>query len=486
MKNFGLKIACVFIILMYCLAPLSALDLNQDDNNKYIEHDTGDSSIDTKDVDVADEQNDGHDKNLDDADGVDSKDVDTGSSDVKNEDVKKAAEDKNLEMDRGLSPQLSIKVNDVNVGEKATAEIHAVHSFSGTVLVYLKGSPIPYAVSVKNGYGKVTFKESLPTGTYTATAKYCGGLIYKADQSSTSFKVSKFDPNLSIKVADVNVGEKATAEISADESFSGTVYVYLKGSPLVHSVYVKNGYGKVTFSKALPAGVYTATVKYAGSCKYEADQSSTTFNVNKFDPNLSIKVDNINVGEKATVEISADKAFTGYVDVSFHGDLMPHKVFVENGFAKATIDEDLDAGVYTASVKYAGGKRFNPGEASTSFTVKADPNLSIKVDDITEGQKAVVVVTANETMNGEANIKLNHSNAVYPISIENGYATVTIDDDLAVGDYLATVTYFGDDTFKAGESSTTFNVKEKAPELIDPKLNIKVKNIVTETKQPSL
>ena len=61
MKNFSLKIACVFIILMYCLAPLSAFDLNQDDNNKYIEHDTGDSSIDTKDVDVADEQNDGED-----------------------------------------------------------------------------------------------------------------------------------------------------------------------------------------------------------------------------------------------------------------------------------------------------------------------------------------------------------------------------------------------------------------------------------------
>ena len=477
MKNFSLKIACVFIILMYCLAPLSALDLNQDDNNKYIEHDTGDSSINTKDVDVADEQNDGHDKNLDDADGVDSKDVDTGSSDVNNEDVKKAAEDKNLEMDRGLSPELSIKVNDVNVGEKATAEIHAVHSFSGTVLVYLKGSVLPYAVTVKNGYGKVTFKESLPAGTYTATAKYSGGLIYKADQSSTSFKVGKFNPNLSIKVADVNVGEKATAEINADHSFSGTVYVYLKGSLMPYAVYVHNGYGKVTFSKALPAGTYTATVKYAGDCKYEADQSSTTFNVNKFDPNLSINVDNINFGEKATVEISADKAFTGYVDVSFHGDLMPHKVFVENGFAKATIDEDLDAGVYTASVKYAGDKRFNPGEASTSFTVKADPNLSIKVDDITEGQKAVVVVTANETVNGEANIKLNHSNAVYPINIENGYATVTIDDDLAPGDYLATVTYFGDDTFKAGESSTTFNVKEKAPELIDPKLNIKVSNI---------
>ena len=56
MEDFGLKIACVFIILMYCLAPLSAFDLNQDDNDKCIEHDTKDSSINTKDVDVADKQ----------------------------------------------------------------------------------------------------------------------------------------------------------------------------------------------------------------------------------------------------------------------------------------------------------------------------------------------------------------------------------------------------------------------------------------------
>ena len=565
MKNLGLKLACVFIILMYCLAPLSAFDLNQDDNNKCIEHDTGDSSINTKDVDVADEQNDGHNKKIDDADGVDSKDVDTGSTDIKKEDSKKATkDDKNVEIGR-VSPNLSINVNDVHIGEKATAEIYADHSFSGIVLVYLKGSVLPYTVSVNKGYGKVTFKESLPVGTYTATAIYAGDLKYKADQSTTSFKVSKYDPNLSIKVADVNIGEKATAEISADKSFSGIVEVYLKGSPLPYSVYVKNGHGKVTFKNSLPAGTYTAKVKFAGDKKFapseastsfkvnkldpklrisvddiyvdekataviSADHSfsgtvyvylkgysspysvyvknghgkvtfrnslpagthiakvkfagdkkfapseaSTSFKVNKLDPNLSINVADINVGEKATVEISADNEFTGYVDVSFHGDLMPHKVYVRYGYAKVTVDEDLIAGNYTARVKFAGDNKFTAGEASTTFSVnKVDPNLSIKVDNITQGQKAVVVVTANETVNGEANIKLNHSNAVYPINIVNGYASFTIDDDLAPGDYLATVSYYGDDTFTAGESSTTFNVKE----LIDPKLNIKVNNVV--------
>ena len=389
MKNFGLKIACVFIILMYCLAPLSALDLNQDDNNKYIEHDTGDRGIDTKDVDVASEQKDRQDKSLDDADSVETKDLDTNSVKGKNQDVEKSTEDKSLQ-------------------------------------------------------------------------------------------IEKRSPKLTIHIRNIHIGERATAEITADKSFKGTVNVYLKDSPLQYSVYVKNGYGKVSFKKPLPAGRYTATVKYAGNYKYQADKSLTTFYVNKFDPNLSIKVDDITEGQKATVKISANKAFTGYVYVSFHGDLMPQKVFVKKGYAKVTLDEKLNVGTYTATVKYTGDRKFNPSEDSTRFTVKAkiDPNLSIKVDDITEGQKAVVVVTANETVNGEANIKLNHSNAVYPINIVDGYATVTLDDDLAPGDYLATVSFLGDDTFNASESSTTFNVKEKTPELIDPDLNIKVTNIV--------
>ena len=68
MKNFSLKIACIFIILMYCLAPLSALDLNQDDNNKYINQDTDDSDIAVKDVNVTKETTDEKSKNVDAAD----------------------------------------------------------------------------------------------------------------------------------------------------------------------------------------------------------------------------------------------------------------------------------------------------------------------------------------------------------------------------------------------------------------------------------
>ncbi|WP_458452998.1 peptidoglycan-binding protein [Methanobrevibacter sp.] len=461
---------------MYCLAPLSALDLTQDDNNKYIGHDNGDSSINTKDVDVAKEQNDRQNKKLD--DGNSAKEVDTDSIDnnnqdnvksdnVKSENVKsdnvKAADDNGMEIGRA-NPKLTINVNDVQIGQKATAEIHAVKSFSGTVYVYLDNSYVPKPVSVKNGYGKVTLNE-LPAGKYSATVKYYGGLKYKADQSSTTFKVSKFNPNLKIDVDDVNIGEKATAKITADKSFSGIVHVYLEGSPLAYDVYIKNGYGQVSFKK-LSTGTYTATVKYAGSIKYEADKSSTTFSVNKFNPNLKINVDDIDYGEKATVKITADKSFSGTVYVSFHGDLMPHKVYVKNGYGKLTIDEKLAAGKYSATVKFAGDKKFSPSQDSTRFTVhRLNPNLSIHVDDLKVGKNEIVTLKADKDFSGYIYVSFHGDLKPHKIYMKNGYAQWSFEEYLAAGKYVATAKFNGDEKFKPCQASTTFTVSKYNPNL---------------------
>ena len=61
MKNAYFKFACIFIIAMFCLAPLGAVDLNQNDNNtKYINQDDKENNIfiddaNATDVDVKDD-----------------------------------------------------------------------------------------------------------------------------------------------------------------------------------------------------------------------------------------------------------------------------------------------------------------------------------------------------------------------------------------------------------------------------------------------
>ena len=156
---------------------------------------------------------------------------------------------------------------------------------------------------------------------------------------------------------------------------------------------------------------------------------------------------------------------------------------IVDGSGSVTIDEDLAPGDYLATVRFVGDDTFMASDNSTTFKVNekavpelVDPNLSISVADIDEGEKAVAIVSANETLNGEARVYLNGSNAVYPVSIVDGSGSVTIDDDLAPGEYLATARFLGDDTFKLAENSTAFKVNNKSDEKADPKLNIMVDN----------
>lgn len=60
MRNLSLRLACVFIILIFLLAPLGAVDFNQDNNTKYINQDdetniaTEDANVTVDDVDDVD------------------------------------------------------------------------------------------------------------------------------------------------------------------------------------------------------------------------------------------------------------------------------------------------------------------------------------------------------------------------------------------------------------------------------------------------
>lgn len=51
MNKLSLKFFGIFIILIFCLSPLAAMDLNQDDNNKYINQSMDMSNIGFEDAD---------------------------------------------------------------------------------------------------------------------------------------------------------------------------------------------------------------------------------------------------------------------------------------------------------------------------------------------------------------------------------------------------------------------------------------------------
>lgn len=128
-----------------------------------------------------------------------------------------------------------------------------------------------------------------------------------------------------------------------------------------------------------------------------------------------------------------------------------------------TIDNITNANITDDSPKYVDAKTIenqnSKNETECNNLEKIDPNLSIEVPDITTGEKAYAIVRANSSINENVKVKLNNSDTTYTLKLTDGFRIAELGNQNA-GDYLATVSYDGNDKFEVIEASTTFTVKE--------------------------
>ena len=491
MKDFGLKFVSVFIILMFCLVPLSAADLNaEDNNNKYDNNNIDNLDVDDVNITVDDSESknemvvdDSSSEMTSDAGGQKTNDdIDSSLNVNKTSESSNDTDEENLSLNVGdkYDPDLRIKVRGIVQGQTPVAELTANSTFNGKVCIKLKGSSYIHYAYIVNGSNNYTLDsmDNLKPGNYTVTVTYDGDAMFKESESSTTFTVYYADPNLNIKVNDIVQGQRAVAEITADSRFRCYMTLKINPSGITCQVPIINGHGKYIIDKDLLPGNYTATVSYNGDEVFKPSESSTTFTVSpeKVDPKLGIKVNDIVRGQRAVAEVTANSSLNGQALVKVNGSERSYRVDIVNGSGNVTIDEDLLLGNHTVTVAYDGDAMFKESESSTTFTVspeKVDPNLRIKVNDIVLGQKPVVEITADSSLNGPVRVKVNGSKYTYSLVVVNGSKKYTLFDDLKPGTYTATASYEGDDVFKPSESSTTFTVAK-----VDPKLNIKVRDVV--------
>ena len=82
-----------------------------------------------------------------------------------------------------------------------------------------------------------------------------------------------------------------------------------------YSVVVINGKGNVSADK-LPAGLYNFSATWAGNDNYNGTNISGGFKINKIDSTIAINVEDIKVGENATIIVNLDSDATGNVTIT--------------------------------------------------------------------------------------------------------------------------------------------------------------------------
>ena len=429
MKSLRYKLACVFIILIFCLAPLGAIDL--DNNTKYINQDDNGSDISVDDVNVT---------------------VDDDNQ-SKETDTEKATDNETDGLKTEYDP-LEVHIDDVYVGDPAVVEVHADKSIHSLMVAWQDQWTY---IEVHDGYASMTI-DDLDCGNYVVD-------VYsdKSSQMKTAgFTVMPIrDSNLNVQVKDILGGEKAVAEVHTHDEYTGEVTLTLDGSE-TKTVKIEKGYGKVVFDSFLKPGNHNVVASASACHSFNASEKKASFSVSK-KPFLDVEVSETFENDPINIKVNTAEDHNGFCLCFLndgHSSNLLTGIF-ENGTYVGTFPSTYPAGNYSMRVQAIDYGNYELSEKQFDFTIKKkgkdDPNLSIEAKDIDAGEKVVAEVHADKGFTGNATVNLE--NETKTINIKDGYAKVSFDDELMPGEHKLQLSSQETDIYKASQISGTCKVR---------------------------
>ena len=365
MKKSSLRFVCLFIILIFCLAPLSAIDLNQDNNTKHISQDDDESDISVNELNISAE-NDEETYDADVACGIDNETQNMNSSNsvdgeiAADENVEEINENDNL---TGVYEPITIHVDDIMEGETAFIEIQTEDFINAGVYVSCHGKST--FLWLNHGYASMTISGLAP-GTYKVEVSGQDTPL----KNSTSFSVKRsVDPNLSLQVKDIMAGEMEMVEVHIDKKYTGEVVLKLDDSQ-IRTLTVKDGSAYAVFND-LKSGQHTVEATSSATPGFTPCQKTATFTVSDV-PYLDATIDEITEGEKLNVKVQTVKDFDGIV-VCLLDDGPWQLGNAKNGVFSCSFNDKtfLTPGNHTMTVYTFVSEKYKSNQKSFEFHVKA-------------------------------------------------------------------------------------------------------------------
>ena len=338
-------------------------------------------------------------------------------------------------------PKMNVIAEDsIIFGENLTVKVELPKDANPSWVLMSVGE-IYYYVKIDDEGVSLWNMTGLEAGIQYIKIGYRGNNKYEAVEVFHTVNVIKANPNLNVFIKDVNYGENLTIYATLNgvnnTNLTGNVIVTINNKN--YSVVVINGKGNVSADK-LPAELYNFSATWAGNDNYNGTNISGGFKINKIDSTIAINVEDIKVGENATIIVNLDSDATGNVTITL--DNQNYTVAINEGQTIKVIG-GLKAGTYDVFVKYIGDNNYNSAQNTTKFTVLkiSDYNMDVTVPEFKEGVNSSVGVDLPKDAEGTVTVEIEGKK--YTANIINGTAKVNI-PGLGVGDYNITTTYSGD------------------------------------------
>ncbi|SDA39254.1 Ig-like domain-containing protein, partial [Methanobrevibacter millerae] len=355
---------------------------------------------------------------------------------------------------------LDFNVSDINVGQIEIVNITLPEDATDDVLIFGNFSQRTYSQAINKGFVSFNIAD-LAAGTYNITVLYQGYNKYESKNLTKTFKVSKVNSTIAIEFVN------NTIVVSVPKDATGNVLINIK-TTISKNVTIDNGKATLDVSNVYP-GPYVVYVNYYGDGKYFANTTSKSIVIPPTnDYLLNVTVEDIIIGENATVIVRLPKDAIGFVNITIDKG-NPQKAEVKNGIATLNVP-DLKVGDHDVSINFTDAKyRFKSN--STVFTVfKIKTVLSPSVSIENRSVNITVYITDGAT----GNITIYVDNVPHSCEIIGNKAVLPI--ELMPGDHSSRVNYAGDENHTDAITSAFIIGIDK---ISDYELSIDLENLIT-------
>ena len=187
----------------------------------------------------------------------------------------------------------------------------------------------------------------------------------------------------------------------------------------------------------LTPGEYRVSFVFEETERYYGRTSSTSFIVNKFEPEIDIGVENIQLGEDLIVNVALNCNVTDYAIVNVGNN--SYNISLVKGKGNLAIP-NLDGGSYEIMVIYGGNDLYESVSSSASVVVLSPGDILLSANDIVINEDLIIEITVGGNATDKIYVDIN--NETYAVDIINSHGTLSI-SDLPIGEY-AVVAYYNE------------------------------------------
>ena len=202
------------------------------------------------------------------------------------------------------------------------------------------------------------------------------------------------------------------------------------------------------------AGSHIVDARYNGTGLVQL-KVKTGILMGKISAELIISVDDINVGENATVVVNVDRQTTGNITITINNNT--YEVPIKNGEAKFVIP-DLKEGIYPVEIVYSGNDIYAPKTELANLTVNkvSDYEFDVDVTDVTTNS-AVIEISLPEDISGDVTLNIDGNNQ--SVTVNDGKAVIPL-SNLTIGLHDVEIIFAGDDKYSNSSVVTSFTVSK--------------------------